>query len=221
MNEPDVDSEPGNENGMTPDPNNDDTADTFGGDDYDPETITVRQRFDLALTKVFSSFNDNNNDGEVSPGDSVTYNITVYNQGSLDATNVQVADYISPEMLYNVADPINVANGWQADTTTTVALVPAGEMAFIQIRLQIDNAYMGTSIINNAEIVAATGGTDEDSTPGDNAGDPAELATDNDVSDESNGGVDNPFDSDDYDPCLLYTSPSPRDRQKSRMPSSA
>ena len=24
-----------------------------------------------------------------------------------------------------------------------------------------------------------------------------------------------------YDPCLLYTSPSPRDRQKSRMPSSA
>ena len=25
----------------------------------------------------------------------------------------------------------------------------------------------------------------------------------------------------DYAPCLLYTSPSPRDRQKSRMPSSA
>ena len=31
------------------------------------------------------------------------------------------------------------------------------------------------------------------------------------------------FDWDDrlYSPCLLYTSPSPRDRQKSRMPSSA
>ena len=28
-------------------------------------------------------------------------------------------------------------------------------------------------------------------------------------------------DSDDDEPCLLYTSPSPRDRQKSRMPSSA
>ena len=26
---------------------------------------------------------------------------------------------------------------------------------------------------------------------------------------------------DQVDPCLLYTSPSPRDRQKSRMPSSA
>ena len=27
--------------------------------------------------------------------------------------------------------------------------------------------------------------------------------------------------SDEYDPCLLYTSPSPRDRTRSRMPSSA
>ena len=34
---------------------------------------------------------------------------------------------------------------------------------------------------------------------------------------------DPPMDSSDMDPdaCLLYTSPSPRDRQKSRMPSSA
>ena len=32
---------------------------------------------------------------------------------------------------------------------------------------------------------------------------------------------DKPWDVADGDPCLLYTSPSPRDRQKSRMPSSA
>ena len=30
-----------------------------------------------------------------------------------------------------------------------------------------------------------------------------------------------PTNNDDYSACLLYTSPSPRDRQKSRMPSSA
>ena len=30
-----------------------------------------------------------------------------------------------------------------------------------------------------------------------------------------------PFKTEDYEACLLYTSPSPRDRQKSRMPSSA
>ena len=29
------------------------------------------------------------------------------------------------------------------------------------------------------------------------------------------------YSSDDFESCLLYTSPSPRDRQKSRMPSSA
>ena len=32
---------------------------------------------------------------------------------------------------------------------------------------------------------------------------------------------DRPGENDENDPCLLYTSPSPRDRQKSRMPSSA
>ena len=30
-----------------------------------------------------------------------------------------------------------------------------------------------------------------------------------------------PFSGGHFNPCLLYTSPSPRDRQKSRMPSSA
>ena len=34
-----------------------------------------------------------------------------------------------------------------------------------------------------------------------------------------NGGTSFPIDL--YETCLLYTSPSPRDRQKSRMPSSA
>ena len=36
----DVDSTPATEDGTTSDPANDDTADTAGGDDYDPETIT-------------------------------------------------------------------------------------------------------------------------------------------------------------------------------------
>ena len=30
-----------------------------------------------------------------------------------------------------------------------------------------------------------------------------------------------PFDKVEYEPCLLYTSPSPRDKRQSRMPSSA
>ena len=42
-----------------------------------------------------------------------------------------------------------------------------------------------------------------------------------DVNPEIRVLVDNYTDSDEVSTCLLYTSPSPRDRQKSRMPSSA
>ena len=108
-NHPDVDSSPGDEDGSTPDGNNDDTADDMGGDDYDPETIPVQQTFDLALTKMYSSFVDNDGDGMISAGDDVIFNITVYNQGTLDATMVSVTDYTPADMNYNIADALNVA----------------------------------------------------------------------------------------------------------------
>ena len=38
---------------------------------------------------------------------------------------------------------------------------------------------------------------------------------------ENNGGFEAGFDNDQYTNCLLYTSPSPRDGNVSRMPSSA
>ena len=76
-NEPDVDSTPGDEDGSTPDPNNDDTADTGGGDAYDPETIMIGQTFDLALTKMMTGYNDVDGDGMISPGDSVIYDLSL------------------------------------------------------------------------------------------------------------------------------------------------
>ena len=42
-----------------------------------------------------------------------------------------------------------------------------------------------------------------------------------DVSGEHSGDVINTSSTDNYDTCLLYTSPSPRDNKASRMPSSA
>ena len=69
----DVDSTPGDEDGTTPDPSNDDTAATAGGDDYDPETITIGQVFDLALTKTISAATP----GPYSQGSSITYMVTV------------------------------------------------------------------------------------------------------------------------------------------------
>ena len=133
----------------------------------------------------------------------------------------------------------------------------------VDVDLKIGDTFQGTSLVNNAEITAATNALrieDEDGAistiDGGTAGDESELDTDNDVDDEAEGTpgtADNTADVDDYDPaeiavvqtfdlaltkelssmgpfapsdtvtytCLLYTSPSPRDRTRSRMPSSA
>ena len=51
----------------------------------------IGQSFDLALTKVL---NTTATPGPFAPGDSVTFSITVFNQGTLDAYDVQLSDYI-------------------------------------------------------------------------------------------------------------------------------
>ena len=74
--------------------NEDGTLAGMDEDDHDPVQITVEQIFDLALLQEYASYIDNDGDGMISAGDDVTFNVTVYNQGTLDATNVEVTDYI-------------------------------------------------------------------------------------------------------------------------------
>ena len=212
-NVPDVDSTPGDQDGTTPDSMNDDTADDMGGDDYDPETIMIGQVFDLALTKEYKDYNDVDMDGMISAGDYVTYTITVYNQGTLDAFNVTVADYAPTDLNYLAASAINTAAPWVAGTNPshTIATLAAGNSVAVDIEYEIDPLFQGTSLINDAEIVAAdddmdpnnTPPVDEDSVPGDDSGNPSETATDNDIADNSTGGMDNPADSDDFDPAEI------------------
>ena len=101
-NAPDVDSTPGND--ATPDDlaNDNDTADVNGGDDQDPALITVTQVFDLALRKVLS-------DGQASiiaPGDIVSFDIQVFNQGAVPATRIDIVDFVpSGCLLYTSPSP--------------------------------------------------------------------------------------------------------------------
>ncbi|MEZ5048533.1 MAG: hypothetical protein R2766_02665 [Saprospiraceae bacterium] len=81
----DIDSTPDTEDGECTDPNDNDTAATNGSDDYDPAEITVQQVFDLALIKTFASSSTT----PIVPGSTVTFDLTVYNQGTLDAYNVR------------------------------------------------------------------------------------------------------------------------------------
>jgi len=84
----DFDSTPDDTND---DENVDDVTDNSGGDedDHDGASIPIGE-FDLALSKILSSPTS----GLVAPGDQVTFTIFVYNQGTVDAYNMLISDYI-------------------------------------------------------------------------------------------------------------------------------
>jgi len=190
VNTQDVDSNPGDEDGIVPDDNDNDIEETAGEDDYDPEEITIAQRFDLALRKTLNS-------ATVLPinlGDTVTFDLAVFNQGTLDATNIQLSDYI-PEGL-TLSDDDWFTLGDTARLKVTIGFLGARDSITVPISFTVDDDFMGDSITNNAEIESQSDGSgtprdDDDSIAGDNGGD-APDDNDNDI--EETAGED------DYDP---------------------
>jgi len=159
-------------------------------DDHDPVTFTLMQNFDLALTKRLATGQLSG----VSPGDTIHYTITVLNQGSLDAYDVDVVDYIPAGM------SLVPSTGWtsvSADmATTTVNFVSAGSSVPVNIAMVIDNNFAGTNLTNTAEITEAAtsaGGTPitaDDDSPFDNNPANNGTPTNNEV-DGANGDQDN------------------------------
>ena len=203
----DVDSTPDDTNFNQPGENNDlDDDDTInedgknGGDedDHDPAELQVNQTFDLALTKIVDGA------GPFVPGETVTFNIEVFNQGSIDATNVQVSDYIPSGLVLN--DNNWVDNGGIATLITPIPTIAPGASMVRTITFTIDPNFSGAMIRNWAEISDADNALDlddEDSMPDNtqfnNEGETDDLA-DDDVIDEDgkNGG-----DEDDHDPAEI------------------
>jgi len=186
----DEDSTPGNDDG---DQSEDDEA--F-------KDIVVGQVFDLALVKLI---NTTVTPGPYDTGDDVTFTVTVYNQGSLDATNVQVVDYVPTGMFFDPAknSDFNVS-GSNALATLNVGSDQSQELS---ITLTIRDDFAGNSIINTSEIIAATNALgledqDDDLDNVNTGGVNPELGSNNDINDDRAGTpglVDNPNDEDDYD----------------------
>ncbi len=222
----DIDSTPDGDNfnqaGETNDLDDDNVVDEDGKnggdeDDHDPAPLTVTQTFDLALTKVLTST------APFAPGDAVIFTINVINQGTLDAYDIDIADYIPTGMSYSAAgstatgdltttNAATVGFTNNADGSFTIAELAKGDDVSFNIELSIATDFVGTSLTNWAEIsdAAATPdgptATDVDSTPDDENfnqdGETDDLDDDNVVDEDGkNGG-----DEDDHDPARITVS---------------
>jgi len=194
----DADSAPDDNEGDNPDTsdpmtdgNDDPNIQDPNDDDYDPATVTVSQVYDLALTKVIAEA------GPFVAGDTVTFRIYVHNQGTIDAAanTVVVEDYVPADMV--MADP-----DWTGNTYTFMNAIAAGGVDSVDVEVQIAPSFMGTSITNNAEIIA-DGGDDSDSAPSDNAGDGPDTANDNSTGDGNNDPNTQDANDDDFDPATV------------------
>ena len=184
-----ISGDDGDDIDSTPDADPDNEGGPGGEDDIDDAPLTV-DAYDLALTKVYTSdtsLDGNATDGVIAAGDDITFTITVINQGTVDAANIEVTDFLPAGLVLN--DPAWTDNG-DGTATTTIAAIAAGTSADVTITLNAVNPAIGDQI-NTAEI-SNDDGLDIDSTPNADVSDDGPI-TDNEI-DNANG------DEDDHDP---------------------
>jgi len=176
----------------TPNDNPDDDPPTE--DDRDEAPLTV-DAYDLALRKVYtsdSSVDGNATDGVIEVGDDVTFTITVVNQGTADAVDTDITDYIPAGFVLSAVSPDSAAWTDNGDGTAvqTIDTLLAGESVDLMITLTAATANVGDQL--NAAEISSDDGNDVDSTPNADVSDDGPI-TDDDV-DNNNG------DEDDHDP---------------------
>src|SRR5690606_16935662 len=119
---------------------------TGSEDDHDPAFVEV---FDLALIKTTEE--------EVAyPGLQVPFNITVFNQGGIPATNIEVTDYIPSGFTFNAALNPDWTGADPLVTYTIVDTLYPGESIQVSVVLTVTNVLHPDSLVNVAEISAAT-----------------------------------------------------------------
>ncbi|MCU0345365.1 MAG: hypothetical protein MUC59_00370, partial [Saprospiraceae bacterium] len=113
-------------------------------------TITQPQAFDLALRKTLA----NGQPGTVAPGSTVTFTITVFNQGGIGATNVLVIDYLPTNLNFTAGNNPGWVN-FGSGPTWFISSLPAGASVSRNIRLTVSANSPLTTLNNYAEITAA------------------------------------------------------------------
>ncbi len=191
------DMNPDNDGDVFPgDPHDDSLEDGPDEDDYDVADVPL---FDLALRKTTSAT------PPFALGDVVTFDIEVINQGNVDATDVEVTDYIPCGFSLSPSSTAWVLNSADNTATTTIPSIVVAGAVTVSIDLVIEACNDTDAYINVAEISAARDGdgnpavdidSNADSTANNDNGGQAGTNTDNTVNNE-NG------DEDDADPAVI------------------
>ena len=180
------------------------------GDNEDSVDVSANCTiFDLALDKKLGT----GQSSTVAVGDLVNFEITVYNQGSVTASGIQITDYVDTTKFdaFSAADnpsgtttgSVSLPYSWNASGVATITgSLATNQNLKLPVKLRIKAGATGTAT-NTAEISAATGGTDIDSTPdgtnGNTSGEQAPKLEANQILENGTGGNDE----DDHDPASV------------------
>ena len=126
------------------------------------ESITVGNTTDLAITKIVDN-------GTPDEGDTVTFTVTVTNNGPAQATNVSVDDALPAGLTIGSVTP---STGTWTDPTWTIGTLNNGASATLTIVADVDAGTSGSSITNTVTNVTLDQ-TDSNTT----ADDPSESVT--------------------------------------------
>ena len=118
------------------------------------------QTFDLALDK---SLNTTETILPMAPGDAITFDIVITNEGNVDAYNVEVTDYLPAYLTFDAA--LNTGTNWVADAAGAlydeIDFLAVGASETLSITVTIDPNYEGDMIENEAEISDADDDDDQ------------------------------------------------------------
>jgi len=106
--------------------------------------VIAIQGTDLRITKTTSNVTPNN-------GDTVTFTLTVYNDGPTNATNVSVLDVLPPELIYDPTTFPPLGTTYNSSGIWQIGDLPSTTSLSFDLKAMI-SAVSGTLISNTAEI---------------------------------------------------------------------
>ena len=193
----DSNGNPTDDNGGEPNGSSDNQFDGDGTDDEDDNDPAIVEVFDLALTKTTSDT------GPFAYGDTITFDFTVYNQGNIPSTNIEITE--NTPCGYEFVPALNTAwTSTSASTATTIITdtLQGGDSAIVSVIFiiepcnePVDDAWKNTGEISASEDDEGNDTTDDD-IDSDADDDPS---NDGDMSDNNTDGTNGDEDDSDFE----------------------